>query len=731
MATIPSDEFSSAVRLHQAGELAAATRLYESILDRDRTHADALHLLGVLRHQQGQSRLAAELIGSAIALRPGAAIFRATLGEAFRALGRFDQAVGCCLAALQLGLKDPGVYNNLGLALQALGRHDEAAQAFRAALELRPDDGTVHTNLGAALCASGAKDQALDHFRRAVAIDPNLAPAQTNLGQLLLDLGRPAEALPHCHQAVILQPGLAEAYNNLGNAHRALRRFPEARGCYDQALRINPDLAQAHINVGLTLQQEGRWDEALPWLRTATALQPDSVDYLALLAESAVDRERFDEAAVCYRKMLDLDPGAPGAHNALGWLLQEDGRLDESEQHLRTALRLRPDLAVAHVNLGGVYEKSGDFGTAETCFRAAIPDADAGAPALARLARMLRGNLPDGDREAIEHRLAASGVPDPARINLLFGLASVWDAQGRYAEAAGCARQANNLALTQLERRKLAYDPAEHERLVSGLIAAFDPACFARLAGAGHHTTRPVFVVGMPRSGTTLIEQLLAGHSQVHAAGELPFVRQDFQAIPDLLNRTDPPLACIADLTRDVVRNLAHWHDERLQQLDGGKRARIIDKMPENYIHLGLVAALFPNAVLIYCRRDPRDVALSCWMTSFGSVRWASDIDHIASRLLQHDRLMDHWLGILPVPIHPVDYEETVADLEGVARRLLAACGLGWEPACLQFHRTRRTVRTASVTQVRQPVYRTSVGRWKNYQMELADLFAALPRVRE
>jgi len=726
--TISRDEFASAVRLHRAGELAAATRMYESILDRDSTNADAFHLLGVVRHQQGQSRLAAELIGRAVALRPGVAVFRATLGETYRALGQFDQAAGCCQAALQLGLNDPGVYNNLGLALQAMGRHADAVVAFRAALERRPDDAMAHTNLGAALRAMDAKDQALDHFRRAVAIDPRLAAAQTNLGQLLLDLGQPAEALPHCQEAVALQPDLAEAHNNLGNAHRALLRFPEARRCYDRALALDPDLAQAHANIGLTLQQEERWDEALAWLRRATELEPDSPVFLALRAEAAVDRERFDEAIGCYQKMLDLDSSPAAIHNALGLLLQDEGRLDESGAHLRSALRLRPDLAIAHVNLGSLYEKLGDFSAAEASFRAAVPDQDASGPALARLAMLLRGKLPDADRETIERRLAGSDSADPARVHLLFGLAYVWDGREHYTEAADCVRQANALTAAQFERRKLAYVPAEHERLVSGLIAAFDPSLFARLAGAGRDTERPVFIFGLPRSGTTLIEQMLASHSQVHGAGEVALAQQVFKAIPDLLNRALPPLACIAHLNSAATRELALWYEDRLRELDGGKAARIIDKMPDNYLHLGLLATLFPNAVLIHCRRDLRDVAVSCWMTGFRTVRWACDTRHIASRFQQYHRLMNHWRTVLPIPIHVVDYEETVADPEGMARRLLAACGIAWEPGCLDFHRSPRPVRTASSIQVRQPVYRSSVGRWKNYESELADLFAALPQ---
>jgi tetratricopeptide (TPR) repeat protein len=701
--------------------------MYESILERDPTNADAIHLLGLVYHQQGQTRLAIELIGRAVALWPGAPVFRATLGEAYRALGEFELAAGCCQAAMDLGLTDPGVQNNLGLALQAMGRHAEAAAAFREALALRPHDAMAHTNLGAAYRALDAKDQALDQFRRAVSIDPKLAAAQTNLGQLLLDLGRPAEALPHCRAAVALQSDLPEAHNNLGNAYRALGQLPEARQCYEAALGLSPDLAQAHVNLGLTLHQEERWEDALPLFRRATELEGHSLPFLELRAAAAVDRERLDEAIVCYEKMLDIDPSQASTHNALGSLLQEKGRLDEAGHHLQTALRLRPDLGAARLNLAALHEKLGDLAAAESCLRAALPDPDANAPALAQLAMLLRGRLPEAECHAIEQRLAGADTGDPALVGLLFGLAYVWDARQRYAEAADCARRANALSKAELERRKLAYRPAVHERLVSGLITAFDPTLFTRLAGAGRRIRRPVFIVGMPRSGTSLVEQVLASHSEFHGAGELPLAQQAFEAIPEVMERTEGPLECIAGLTEAAVSQLAHWHEGQLRALDGGVAARIIDKMPENYIHLGLLAVLFPHATFIHCRRDPRDVATSCWITGFRSVRWASDTGHIASRFQQYHRLMRHWRSVLAGPIHGVDYEEMVANPEGVTRRLLEACDMSWQPACLNFHLTPRPVRTASSTQVRQPIHRNSIGRWKNYESVLADLFAALP----
>ena len=235
-----------------------------------------------------------------------------------------------------------------------------------------------------------------------------------------------------------------------------------------------------------------------------------------------------------------------------------------------------------------------------------------------------------------------------------------------------------------------------------------------------------MFVFGLPRSGTTLIEQVLASHSRIHGAGELRIVRRSFESIPAVLGRSGPPRDSIAHLDRATVRLLVEQHLGRLAAIDGGRCERIVDKMPDNYLYLGLLAVLFPRAVFIHCRRDLRDVAVSCWMTDFRTIRWANHLDHIATRFHQYHRLMDHAQDVLPVPIHHVDYEETVTDLESVARRLMAICGVDWEPACLEFYRTERPVRTASVSQVRQPVYQRSVARWKNYEVALAELLATV-----
>ncbi len=715
-----------AMAQHQKGELGTARGLYEQILARAPTNADAMHLLGVVHHQRGEHGRAAEMISHAIALRPEVAAFHVNLAEVYRALKQPDRAIGCCQTALRLHPNLPAALHNLGLALQESGHFAEAVESFRRELQVQPNSAPVHNALGVLLRQLGRMDEALAHFQRAVALAPQDFLAQINLGQMYLSLGRSEKAIAPCREAVRLHPQAAMAYLVLGDALRLSGQFDEAQAAYQQALALQPKLAAAHANLGLLLRAQQKEMEALASLQQAVSLEPGNPHFWRHLAEWHTERDAFAEAVVCWERAVALHPANPTLLLGLGSALVEAGRFREAETHLHSALRLRPDSAAPHFGLACLHEQRGDMALAEESFRTALRLEPTFTMALERLVRLVRGRLSPLDNTLLATRLADPHLSDRDRIKLLFAQTTVLDQQGDHAGAAASVRQAHALRVEQAHRQHRAYDPEGHRRFVARLIEVCSPQWFARLARAGVPTQRPVFIVGLPRSGTTLVEQILASHPRVHGAGELRLVGQLFQTLPATLGREGDPLTCLAALDAPTIQRLSEFHLSHLAALDGGRTDRITDKFPENYLYLGLLAVLFPRATFVHCRRDLRDVAVSCWLTNFRWLDWTHDLEHLVARFHDYLRLMAHWRRVLPVPLHEVSYEDVVGDLEGSARRLVGACGLEWDPRCLDFHRTQRPVRTASSIQVRTPLYRQSLGRWHHYEHELGEVFARL-----
>ena len=727
-----SPTLSEAIAFHQRGEVDRAIPIYRQILAREPHNADALHLLGVAALQHGQVAQAIDLIEKAIARDPSVAAFHANLAEAYRAAGQLLRAAACCQMALRLQPVYPTLCNNFGSLLMQMNRPAEAAEQFRLAVTHQPDYALAHNNLGNAYRVLGDVEQAITHFRRAVELAPQMGFAHGNLGQMLVECNRLQEACHHCAEAVRLQPDSAPARNNLGNLHRKLGDLTEAKACYAEALRLAPNMAVALNNIGEVLHDEGRLDEAQSWLVQALELEPSSARFHTSLARLLMERLDLTTAETHLRAALQNDPRHEEARILLGKVFADQGRLDEARTEFAVLLESNPTHPGVNCHLGDVLMEMNQRDEAAACYRAALRGNPRHVHALSLLATHLGKDLPAEEGVLLQRLAVDPELPEFPRCQALFALANVCDARGEYDRAAEYLHRANAIELKVRQERGDAYNVDAHVHFVDRLLNVFTPAFFERVRGFGVDSERPIFIVGLPRSGTTLLEQVLASHSRVFGAGELRLARESFEP----LGRTDAGMneALAFDRVEGIdagtVKRLAQVYLDKLQRLND-TAARVTDKMPDNYLYLGLLAVLFPRARFLHCRRDPRDVAVSCWITQFQSIPWANDPGQIASRFAQYRRVMAHWQRVLPVPVLDVDYEQLIEDFEATARRIIAFCGLDWEPGCLEFHKSRRPIRTASITQVRQPIYRRSVARWKNYASTLQPLFAQLDVVSQ
>jgi tetratricopeptide (TPR) repeat protein len=324
-----------------------------------------------------------------------------------------------------------------------------------------------------------------------------------------------------------------------------------------------------------------------------------------------------------------------------------------------------------------------------------------------------------GEQVSRMESILASGrrsAGDASRLHFL--LAALFDRQGDRDRAFSHYRQGNDLKSLDFRQRNLAFDREAHRRLIDNIIATFDHRFFERVRSFGSPTHLPVFIVGMPRTGSTLVAQILSSHPRITAAGE----RQD---LAEIVTARSPYPGWMSGLDQATAQVLAADYLDRLSRF-GPQAARMIDKMPHNYLHLGSIAALFPNAYIIHCRRDVMDVCLSCYFQNFSWVSYATSLEDLGFYYRQYERLMQHWREVLPLPICEVDYEDLVHDPQRVSRDIIAFCGIKWSDRCLAFHENTRAVQTASKLQVRRPLYTTSIARWKRYESQLLPLKEAL-----
>lgn len=608
-----------------------------------------------------------------------------------------------------------------GLAHHQAGRLDRAEALYRKALVKDPGCPDALHLLGVVAYQSGKIRPALQLIGRALPALAELPDAHLNYGNALQGAGRWAEAAESYRRAIALDPDYGMAHSNLARALLELRQFDAALESARRAIELLPDFAGAHVNYADALVGLERYAEAEAPLRRALELMPDEAEVFRSLGGVCVHLERLDEAITHLERAVALAPNNPVAHRWLGLARYKAEDLVGSEASFRRTLALVPNSARTWHDLGDVVRLAGRFEEALTYFRRAL-EID---PDLAEAHRSLAvtGQQASDEEQLARLRALASDPERPVsgRISAGFALGALLDNADRCDEAFPYFAEANALHRQELAEAGERFDLAALRDEVDRLIRNGTPALFSAIKSWGNPSELPVFIVGMPRSGTSLVEQILASHSRVFGAGE----RLEINRIWDTLsahNRGKP----IPQWDAAFARQLADQHVAYLQTL-GGEAVRVTDKLPDNVFYLWLIAALFPSARVILNQRDPRDICLSCYFHRFTEGNLFSyDLADCGHRALEVERLATHWLRVLPVEMLAIDYEELVNDLEGESRRLIEFLGLDWEPACLDFYRTDRPVFTASSWQVRQPLYTRSVGRWRCYEKHLGPLFEVL-----
>lgn len=517
---------------------------------------------------------------------------------------------------------------------------------------------------------------------------PMHAPTFQRLGFVALRLGQPAEAMECFRRSLSIEPADPVCLNNLGNVLRVLGRFQEALSAYRQALELQPRYTSALSNLAGTL---------------------------AFLGD-------HPSAVGLYRDLLRIEPGDAEAWKALGLSLLEAGGEAESREALEAALRLEPDDPETLNALGVALQYEGDLEAAGRLYLASVESDSGFARGYENLVRSRRMKTDDiALAKPIERIAHDSSRDDETRLIARFALGKLYDDCAEYDKAFE-----NYAAGNAIMNRLVDFDAAGHGEWVDRVIAECTEEFFRAHAGEGDPSTRPVFVVGMIRSGTSLIEQILASHSQVHGAGELADISNLVAGLPAALKSSAGYPACLSQLDARAIRGAAGRYLASLADRDEQAR-RVVDKFPTNFLFLGLIAALFPNAHVIHCQRAPLDVSLSIYFQRFAQGHhYAYDFNNIAAYYGDYERLMKHWRSVLPLDILDVQYERLLGNLEGECRRLLNYCELDWEDACLAFHQSKRPVRTASSWQVRQPLYRTGMERWKKFDSHLGGLKKAL-----
>jgi len=590
---------------------------------------------------------------------------------------------------LEVDRNNARALNLLGMSLHEQGSSDDALSALQRAIEISPEYFQAHNNRATVYYEKGLYEFALRSVDQAISIKHDAADAYLNKAQILCALGYYENGAACAEKSIALDPTGAQAHSLLGAILSRQGRAAEALTNYSRAIDLglgDAETSDAWLGRGQCLFELGRYAEALAAYERPLAVNPKDVKARVCLANALFDLGRIEEAMAHFDQALAINPKDSDAYNGRGVSLRALGRLNEAIQAFETAIALEPRKPGSYLN----------FVTSKRI--------TASHPYFAAMQELAR------DINALK-------VED--QIWLHFALGKVFADLGDQQRSFYHLLEGNSL-----KRRQVAYDEAKTLDRFERIRTVFTAELIRDKRGPGDPSSVPIFIVGMPRSGTTLVEQILSSHSKVFGAEEL----RDFADLSAKITGPDGIPEAIRDMSIEQLRELGMRYVQAVRRL-APEAERITDKLPFNFASAGLIHLALPKARVIHVMRDPRDTALSCFSLQFMNhqMDFAYSLDELGRYIRAYEALMEHWRNVLPKgAMLEVRYEALITNLEEEARRMIAYCGLEWDDACLAFHQSERQVRTASVTQVRQPLYASSVGRWRLFEEQLQPLLRAL-----
>jgi len=772
------DAYALAMMHMQQGNYRVADVTLRDILRSIPDHFDSLHHLGIVLYNLGNIDEALTMMQKASMHPAATAPFFSNYGILLNQAGRTADSLAAYDSAIALNASFADAYWNKSQALWLMGRYEDAEHAARTATVLKPDSAEAWLNLGTALAKRNQLADAITAWEKSLALRTDYSFALNNIGNALRDLGRLKEAEEFCRKALAQDPNNIQALNNLGNALLDQGDARAAEDLYRKAVQIAPDYVEAHNNLAICLIQQARFNDALVCARYAIAfdphyadayvnlsdilrtlgqfeeaekaaqravmLRPDSAEAHMDLADVLFARDRYGDAEIELQKARHLQPESPRVYLRLSHVLERAGKIDEALEIVTKAVALNPEMPDAFIRQGVICHIAGKIAEAEASYLKAyamnpqimqtllclaelyqsMNEMETSARYLAQ-AKALNKNVPglyttlskikkftadDEDFKTmleLEKTIESFGPDQTAALH--FALFKAYEDIKDYERAFECLKKANDS-----KRKTLPFNRAEQKNSFDSLKKQHTPDFFTAYEGKGCASDVPIFIIGMPRSGTTLTEQIISSHHAVFGAGELQEI--------GLMERE------FGRLTPDNARAMGQWYvDEVLKKDASGTAKHIVDKMPGNFMRLGYIMATLPHAKIIHCRRGAIDTCLSCYKQSFSRGQyWSYDLEELAEHYNLYLDLMNHWRTVMPGRFLEIDYEDTVSDMESQARRLIDFIGLPWDDACLEPHKQKRAILTASKMQVIRPVYQTSVKSWQRYETPLQVLIQGL-----